>query len=277
MKGFVINEYDRILGGLVVYPSFFDVVDINNKYRGTINRNLVIDQYNTFVNVLINEDIKVNFLNLMSSPSQLYTRDLGFVIKDIFFISNLKDPIRKDEVKVLIDFLKNYGGKIHIMSHNVEGGDVILHNDKLFIGVGGRSTEAAVNEIVQVLDKNHIYLEMVKVIFDTSKIHLDCVFNVLDEKSCIITDYIFNVEVIKRHFTNIIKIEKEDADSLAANIVNLGNGKIICSNKSLVSLLKDYDYTPIYIDFSEIIKAQGGLGCCIFPTCRQHFSVKEGL
>ena len=93
-------------------------------------------------------------------------------------------------------------------------------------------------------------------------------FNILNDDTCIISDYVFNSEVITKHFSNIIRVSKKDADSLALNIVNIGNKIVLCCNKNLNNVLLSYGYNSILIDFSEIIKDKGSLGCCVLELLR---------
>ncbi|WP_026478272.1 dimethylarginine dimethylaminohydrolase family protein [Alkaliphilus transvaalensis] len=268
MKAFIKNEYDPIHFSLVAYPCNIGIFDDSNPFYNNFNKALALQQYNHLLNVLIQEDIKFNFLDLINSPSQVYTRDIGFPIDGLFFISNLTSDDRSLEIRPLIDYSVQNNLDFYIMKEKVEGGDVFVHNQKIFIGTGGRTTQLAVEEINNKLMSEKKDFEIIQVLFDISKIHLDCVFNILDESTCIITNGVFNPIDITKHFKRVIEVPAKEVASLAANIVNLGNNKILCSNENFSNLLIKHDYDVTFIDFSEVIKLKGGLGCCVLPIMR---------
>ena len=84
--------FDKLHSCLVAYPCYFDItVPINEKQernKGQIDRALAVKQYNDFINLLQEFNVKTYLLNLVSDCSyQIFTRDIGFVIENILFIS----------------------------------------------------------------------------------------------------------------------------------------------------------------------------------------------
>lgn len=76
------------------------------------------------------------------------TLDLSLgLINDLLFISNMKQSARKPEIEGLKEFVKKHNLKHYIMQSNVEGGDIIAHNNKVFIGQGDRTNEDTFLEI----------------------------------------------------------------------------------------------------------------------------------
>lgn len=257
------NEYDKIIYYLMVYPSNFYANGQNH-----VDMKLVFHQYNEFVNLLVNLGVKVQFLDITNSTEQVFTRDIGFVIKDIFFISKLNNVQRQSESEPLMNFIKTHNLKHYIMQNSIEGGDVILHDEVLFIGVSDRTSMEGIKEVQAVLDDNNIAVKTIPVNFDRSKIHLDCAFNTLDRENCLITDYVNDVDIIQKHIKNCYKLDKAAADELGTNYVYLGDKKIITSSKGAYELLKSKSFVPYYTDFSEVIKGSGSLGCCTLPILR---------
>lgn len=270
MNIFMKNEYDTLLYCLAASPYHLQITGNSNPFAAKIDKELACTQHQRLITILRESDVTVEFLNKNESPSQVFTKDIGFVIEDILFISNMAQSIRQAEIKELMASIEDKDIKIHRMAGTIEGGDVLLHNDKIFIGQGGRTTARAVEEIREVLQRNHIDYELIRVLFDTSKIHLDCVFNILDRDTCILSDEVYNPDVITSVFSNIIKASKEDTDNLAPNIINLGNRQVLCSNENLKNLLLSHGYHPKFIDYSEIIKASGSIGCCFLPMLRKN-------
>jgi N-dimethylarginine dimethylaminohydrolase len=275
MQVYAENEYGKLEYVLMAYPQNFDIKEIINKmqrkYVGQIDHELANQQYNDFVNTLIAEGVKVQFLNLIDSPEQVYTRDIGFTIHNILFISTMAKNIRKDEPTSLLNFITDLDTdvKYHDMINTAEGGDVFVHHDKVFIGKSRRTTEAGINEIKQVLHENKLDLEIIPVDFNVDQLHLDCVFNILDQDTCIITDQVYNPEVIEPHFKNIIRMSGRDVEYLATNFVHLGNGKLISTNQTMTDQLNKHGYNAIYLPYSEFIKSGGSVRCSTLPIVRK--------
>lgn len=268
MNIYLNNQYDKLVYYLMVYPCKYEIIDPGNPYKDKINYPLMYSQYNNFVNLLIENGVKVQFLDIMNSPSQVFTRDIGFVIKDILFISKLKSPERVNEPEPLREFAKRYNLITYEMKNNVEGGDIILHDDILFVGMSRRSTREACDEVQQVLDTHKIDVKVLPIEFDNKKLHLDCVFNTIDKDNCIISDYVYDIDIIKKHMKNLIRINDEDADRLGSNFICLGDKNIITSNENVKDILCENGYNAIYSDYSEIIKAGGSFTCSTLPILR---------
>lgn len=265
MNIYLKNEYNKIVYYLLVYPSKFYIDD---NCQNKADMKLMYSQYNNFVNLLINLGVKVQFLDITNSTEQVFTRDIGFVINDIFFVSKIKSPTRQPETEPLMNFIKTHNLKYYVMNNSIEGGDVILHDEVLFIGVSDRTSMEAIKEVQFVLDDNNMAIKTVPINFDKSKIHLDCVFNTLDRDNCLVTDNVYDIDIIQKHIKNCFKLDKTAADKLGTNYVYLGDKKIITHNKDAYELLKRIGFEPYYTDFSEILKGSGSLGCCTLPILR---------
>lgn len=267
MKVFVDSDYDKLDQCIVVYPSNLQIVS-NNTAKEQINKNVASKQYNNLINTLSEYGVNMRFFDLNGSPSQVFSRDIGFVIQDMLFISHLTLPDRQAEIDGLIDFVHKHSIKHHIMQNYVEGGDIIVNHNKIFIGQGNRTCEKAVTEINDVLSTINLPFELVKVYFEPSKIHLDCVFDILGKDTCIISEDVFNPQDVVKYFSKVIEAPRAELDSLAINIVSLDNNTLLCSSESFTYSLQKQGYNSIFINFSEIIKASGSLNCCIFPINR---------
>lgn len=260
-------EYDKLVSAIMVYPCALQLSAATTSSQ-QVDLLKVSKQYNCLLNTLIENSVNPYFFDLNGSKSQVFARDIGFIINDILFISNMTAIDRKKEVEGLINFAKNNKLKNHIMENKVEGGDILVHNDKVFIGQGDRTNINAVEEIKQVLlfyNKNY---ELIPVSFNKSKIHLDCVFNILNKDTCLITKDILSLDNITKNFSNCIELPMEVQYSLGTNVVSLSHDTFLSSSELCCKILKEKGFNPIYIDFSEIIKASGSLGCCLMPLIR---------
>lgn len=270
MKVYEANQYDPLKSYLMCYPVNFKLTDKNNIYYNSINYELLYKQYNNFLDALIDENIKIKFININKSSAQVFTKDIGFVVNDIFFICNLKKEERKVETETLKRFILDNNIRYYEMQSNIEGGDVLYHGNVLFIGMSSRSNIEAVFELEKAFKELNIKVDVVPIHFDTHKLHLDCVFNTLDVDSGIISPYVYDKDIIEKYIINLYDISKEDTDNLGTNIVYLGNRIVFSSNKNVVNILNSHAYKAKYIEYSEIMKAGGGLACSTLSLLREN-------
>lgn len=262
MKVFVHNEYYILKHCFMAYPCNFQASEQQ------IDKTIAINQYNNLVNLLLEHKVQIFFLDLNHSAEQVFARDIGFVIEDILFISNMAAPERQSETQGLIALAQKHKIKYHVMANQAEGGDIMVHDDKVIMGQGERTKKEAVEEIECILTLYNKHYEMITVNFDISKIHLDCVFNIVDNDTCFLSSGVYGPQSLTKHFAKVIEIPDEDLPSLAPNVVTLGNHTVLCSSKNFSDIVQKNGYNSIFIDFSEIIKANGSLGCCILPILR---------
>ncbi|MDU1854552.1 MAG: arginine deiminase-related protein, partial [Clostridium baratii] len=93
----------------------------------------------------------------------------------------------------------------------------------------------------------------------------DCVFNILDKKSAIVCDYIYDIETIEKEFKNLYYVSKKSADNLGINIISLDKKRVICSDTEATRVLRKNGYKVLQCEYDEIIKSGGGIGCSTLP------------
>jgi len=91
----------------------------------------------SFEQVLKQANVQVLRPVNITKTEQIFTRDIGFVIDDLFFIANMKHPVRRREYAGIAPHINNLvkdDKRISIPEGIlIEGGDVILYNEHIFI------------------------------------------------------------------------------------------------------------------------------------------------
>ncbi|WP_413376650.1 dimethylarginine dimethylaminohydrolase family protein [Alkalihalobacillus sp. 1P02AB] len=269
------NEYGVLEKVIVSEPQYMRITEIINevqkKYaKENIDTTAALKQHRAFVKTLKNEGVEVLYLhNHKELNEQVFTRDLGFVVDKQLCVSNLKVHIRKKETDFLIQMLNKQKLDYYEFQHEIEGGDVLVHQNTIFIGINNRTTMDAVKEIKQKFPS-----KQVDVIQLTEGIlHLDCVFNIIDEQTALIYKDGIDQESflrMKQKF-NLILITKDEQEKMASNVLSIGNRKIITlfNQERINTLLKRRGFTVMEHDLSEIIKSGGAFRCCTFPIIRR--------
>ena len=269
MKVYVNNGYDRLKSCLLCYPANYRIISKTNKFYGKVDYALALNQYNAYINYLIENDVKPIFIDITKSTKQVYTKDVAFVIENILFISKMSLKEREEEIEPIKKLAVDQKLDYYIMQNNIEGGDVTVTDEVIFVGVSNRTNMYAIEELKKILDVKGIKKEVIPINFDTNMLHLDCVFSLLGKKSALVSPYVYDKEIIKKYIENIIEVTKEDADNLGTNLVYIGDNKLVTGNINVGNKLKELGYDVKILEYTEIVKGEGSIDCSTLVLLRQ--------
>ena len=298
----VKNEFDTLkkvvlgigsdFGGV---PSIQDVYDPHSRKHVLQNtypkESKVVSELNQFESVLIRHNIDVFRPKNIESINQVFTRDIGFVIDDVFFISNMIQE-RKEEIEGVNHILSYFENtKICVLPDDisVEGGDVIVFNDFIFIGTCneydfltkkvGRTNNKAVEFFQNYFPKKKIFgfeLKKSDTLIENNCLHLDCCFQPLGLGHVLVCCDAFNnkkdLDVISKIFSkkNIIKISNDQMGNLNTNLFSISKNIVVSNKKFEVinDILSSLGYKVEEIEYSNIAKMGGLFRCTTLPLIR---------
>ena len=115
-------------------------------------------------------------------PEQVFTRDIGFTLGNHLFISEMANPIRQGEEKVLAEWMKEHEISYKKLSeHSIEGGDVIVDGNRVFIGISDRTSKT----LLKIYKKNYQILILFRLSFNPKYLHLRLCIQYSFLKRCI--------------------------------------------------------------------------------------------
>ena len=296
------NEYSKlktvILGiadDLGVPPKESDAYDPRSLYHIKNNSYPIEDdllrELDNFYNKLLKHNVDVIRPSNINNCNQIFARDLGFVISNLFFLSNIV-PNRHDELKGVDDTLNNLDvGVIKLPEFmHIEGGDVIVHNDKVFIGtyieddysslITARTNYSSIDYLKSMItSKEIIPLELNKSNTDIYKntLHLDCCFQTIsNDKAIICPDGFKNkkdVEYLINYFgqKNTFIATSEETFELTSNVLVISPDVIVTRLKSnrLNSWLENIGVLVEKVNYSNVSKMSGLFRCSTLPLNRE--------
>ena len=296
------NEYSRlkivILGianNLGDPPTESDTYDPRSLYHIKNNSYPIEDdllrEVDSFYNKLIKHNVEVIRPTNINNCNQIFARDLGFVISNLFFLSNIV-PNRNDELKGIDDILKNLDvGVIKLPEFmHIEGGDVIVHNDKVFIGtysdadysnlITARTNNSSIDYLKKMItDKEIIPIDLKKSNTDIYKntLHLDCCFQTIANDKAIICPDGFkskkDVDFLINYFgeSNVFVANPEETFQLTSNVLVVSPDVIISNVKfnRLNSWLENKGVLVEEVDYSNVSKMSGLFRCSTLPLKRE--------
>ncbi|WP_147534645.1 dimethylarginine dimethylaminohydrolase family protein [Bacillus marasmi] len=269
------NEYDPLKRVILCQPNYMSIREMGNKpvsktTKKGIDLEKAIQQHEQFVKTLKDNGVEVNLLpHHKKYPEQVYTRDIGFTLGQTIFVAKIASPKRRGEENILKQWLDDEEISYYVLAKDhIEGGDVLIDRENIFVGLSGRTHQQAINHLQSLLTQYKIK----SIPFHERFLHLDCVLNIIARDVAILYPPALTKEDITFLSTmyRLIEVTDEEQRMLGTNVLNIGNNKIISlpENENVNNLLQRFGYQVIEVEFSEIVKAGGSFRCCTLPILR---------
>ncbi len=252
----------------------------------------MVPEMDAFELVLKKYDVTVFRPQLIQDYNQIFTRDIGFVIDDIFIKSNiLPDRERElDAIQYVIDRINPAQVVRPPEEVHVEGGDVMLWNNYIFVGtykgsdykdyITARTNMQGV-EYLRKLFPNKIVKEFdlvkSKIEARDNALHLDCCFQPVGQDKAIIykrgfreeADYLFLVNLFG--IDNLFHIKRKEMYHMNSNVFSIAPNVVVSERKfhRLNNWLRKNGFTVEEIPYAEIAKQEGLLRCSTLPLIRE--------
>lgn len=251
----------------------------------------MVTEMEAVAEVFKKHNVQVFRPEVIKDCNQIFTRDIAFVIEDCIIKSNIL-PDRVPELEAINHVLKQINpNKIIIPPEEVhiEGGDVMLHNDYIFIGTykgddyADYITARTNTEGVAFIKKRFPTKKVIEFNLKKSNtnpyenaLHLDCCFQPVGNGKAIIhkegfleeKEYEFLVNLFGEE--NVFHITKEEMYAMNSNIFSI-SPKIVISEKKFTRLnnwLRKQDILVEEVPYGEISKQEGLLRCSTLPLIR---------
>lgn len=269
------SEYAPLRRAVLCPPRFMAIKEVINSVQENYkDENIDIkkaqSQHSAFVEALQTNGVDVVLLEPAPQfPEQVFTRDIGFTVGQKIFLGAMASEIRQGEEEKLKRWLEDSRIPFEQLSGApMEGGDVLLDHNKIFIGISSRTSEQVIQELQQNLPTHNV----MPIPFNERYLHLDCVFNILSPTEALIFPEALSSKTINQladHY-DLIRVSREEQFSLGVNILSIGNKRVFSQpqNAGVNRQLSSRGYQVIEVDFSEIIKSGGAFRCCTMPLVR---------
>lgn len=251
----------------------------------------MIEEMESVAAVFEKYDIEVFRPEIIEDCNQIFTRDIGFVIDNIFVKANIL-PDREEEIDA-IQYVIDQVDPDNVIRPpeevHIEGGDVMLHGDYIFVGtyrgddysdyIIARTNVAGVEWLKeQFPHKKVVGFNLRKDNLDpyNNALHLDCCFQPVGDGKCIIhkngflqeEEYQWLVDFFGAK--NCFEISQEEMYHMNSNVFSIAPN-VVVSEKNFTRLnnwLRDQNITVEEVSYSEIAKQEGLLRCSTLPLIR---------
>ena len=251
----------------------------------------MVNEMEAFNKVFQKYDVNVFRPEMIENYNQIFTRDIGFVIDDIFIKANIL-PDRNRELEAIqyvidqIDPLKVVRPPDDV---HIEGGDVMLWNDYIFIGtykgsdykdyITARTNMQGVQYIKELFPNKIVKeFDLVKSKIEArdNALHLDCCFQPVGTNKGIIyksgfreeADYMYLVKLFGKE--NLFHITRDEMYHMNSNVFSIAPDVVVSEKKftRLNNWLREQRFTVEEIPYAEIAKQEGLLRCSTLPLIR---------
>jgi hypothetical protein len=251
----------------------------------------MVSEMEAFNMVFQKYDVQVFRPEMIENYNQIFTRDIGFVIDDVFIKANIL-PDRNRELDA-IQYVINQINPDKVVRPpeevHIEGGDVMLWNDYIFIGtykgsdykdyITARTNMNGV-QFIKDLFPNKIVKEFdlvkSKIEARDNALHLDCCFQPVGTNKGIIyksgfreeADYMYLVKLFGKE--NLFHITRDEMYNMNSNVFSI-TPDVVVSEKNFTRLnnwLREQGFTVEEVPYSEIAKQEGLLRCSTLPLIR---------
>jgi N-dimethylarginine dimethylaminohydrolase len=252
----------------------------------------MVKEMDAFYTILKKYNVTVYRPELIENYNQIFARDIGFVIDDIFIKANIL-PDRERELEAIQYIIDKIDPKKVVRPPeevHIEGGDVMPWNDYIFIGTYKGSDykdymTARTNKEGVAFIKNLFPNKIVKE-FDLVKskleardnaLHLDCCFQPIGVNKGIIyksgfreeADYMFLVNLFGKE--NLFHITRDEMYNMNSNVFSIDTN-VVVSERNFTRLnnwLRSNGFIVEEVPYAEISKQEGLLRCSTLPLIRE--------
>lgn len=235
-------------------------------------------------------DVKVYRPEIIEDYNQIFSRDIAFTIDDVLVKANIL-PEREKELDAIQYVIDQIDPKKVIRppeEAHIEGGDVMLYNDYIFIGtyrgadysdwLTARTNQAGIDYIKEQFPHKKIKA------FDLNKsknakenaLHLDCCFQPVGKDKCIIhkegfrdiSEYEWLVNFFGKD--NCFVITKDEMYHMNSNVFSIAEDVVISEQNftRLNAWFRENGFTVEEVPYAQIAKQEGLLRCSTMPLIR---------
>lgn len=270
----------------------YDPKSLEHILAGTYPKNEdMIFEMEAVASVFKKYDVEVFRPKVIADYNQIFARDIAFVIDDIFVKANILPEREKelDAIQYIIDQIDPKRVVRPPEEAHIEGGDVMLWNDYIFIGtykgsdyadyITARTNMAGVEFIKSLFPHKTVKeFDLVKSKIEPrdNALHLDCCFQPVGVDKGIIykqgfreeADYMYLVNLFGKE--NLFHITREEMYHMNSNIFSIAPDVVISEQNftRLNTWLRQNGFTVEEVPYAEISKQEGLLRCSTLPLIR---------
>jgi dimethylargininase len=190
-------------------------------------------------------------------PDSVFVEDAAIVLDECAIITRPGADSRKPESELIAQVLSPYRKLFHIQSPaTVDGGDVLVVDKTIFVGISSRSNRDALHQMQAILTQFGYEVRGVGV---SGCLHLKSAVTQVGKRLLLANP----AWVQKDDFPDMEFIEIDPTEPYAANAVMIGDAVVYpTAFPRTRAQLQAAGLKLVLVDASELAKAEGAVTCC---------------
>jgi dimethylargininase len=236
----------------------FDECEITHIDRSPIDLHLAQAQHQEYVQTL--KELGCEVIELPAEahlPDSVFVEDTAFILPEVAVITRPGADSRKPEIESIARALLRYRELRFIQEPaTVDGGDVLVLDKDILVGMSTRSNQVAIDQINALLGGFGYRAHPVEL---HDCLHLKSTVTRVDENTLLINPH----WVDAKQFSSFDLIEVDPAEPFAANCLPISGELIfpVAFPKTRAKLeARGYKVRTVQVD--ELAKAEGAVTCC---------------
>jgi dimethylargininase len=236
----------------------FNECELTHIDRSPIDLKIAQAHHHAYIQAL--KELRCAVLELPAEPDlpdSVFVEDTAFILPDMAVITRPGADSRKPETESIIRALKPYRELVFITEPaTVDGGDVLVLEKDIFVGMSTRSNQEAANQINELVGKYGYRAHSVEM---SDCLHLKTAVTRVDAGTLLINRRWVDVE----QFEGFDLIDVDSTEPFAANCLPM-NGEIIFPTAfpKTRGRLESKGYKVKTVQMDELAKAEGAVSCC---------------
>ena len=271
MIGMHMNEGTRLKTVVMCTPvyEYFHAEDPRAHNISQIaDRERVINQHDGLCTMMRDFGVRVLYIpELRAHPNSVFTRDTCVCSTQGFIQMRMGLASRQGEELWMARFLKSRGvpqyGAVQEPG-TVEGGDVIVAGDVVFIGRSNRSNDQGIEQVRELFMQHDLKVRIADV--PPPRLHIGGMMSMIGPRRVLCCEDLFP----EGFFTGFDVISVPADTFISGNVICLDENVVIAekSNAPTLHKLREHGVQVFDIDLSEFVKGRGGPTCLIMPVER---------
>ncbi|MYV57252.1 dimethylargininase [Streptomyces sp. SID3212] len=224
--------------------------------RVPVDTELALRQWERYVETLREHDWEtVEVAPADDCPDAVFVEDTVVMFRNVALIARPGAASRRPETGAVEEELGRLGCSVNWVWEpgTLEGGDVLKIGDTIYVGQGGRTNAAGVQQLRAVFEPLGARVVAVPV---SKVLHLKSAVTALPDSTVIGYEPLVDVHSVYPRFLPV-------PEEAGAHVVLLGGGRLLlaASAPKTAELFTDLGYEPVAVDISEFEKLEGCVTC----------------
>lgn len=229
---------------------------LTHQERVPVDIDLAHRQWDAYVDVLRQRGWEIREVPTEEDcPDCVFVEDAVVMFKDVAVITRPGDDRRKPEILAVEPVVRELGCRIEriVAPGTMDGGDVLKIGDTIYVGRGGRTNQAGIDQFAAIVEPLGARVIAVPV---TKVLHLKSAATALPDGTVIGWDPAVDDSSV---FPSYLSMPEESG----AHVVLLDDRHLLMAADAPRSaqMFRARGYVPIEVDISEYIKLEGCVTC----------------